>query len=161
MWNKWIFPNEEGETLATIREVAGHLWDQTRTAILRRSDAPDEFVAVRKAPAAGGVEALSQPYVVKAVAIQYHKADRPAGSRWDSIEIGQGLNVKTAGLVVGAKKTGVQDIGGFAADVWEGKTGQGDNLVALFWEDSSRGVGFNILSGASKAEALRVARSFP
>ena len=119
---------------------------------------PEEFVAVVKGPAQGGREALSQPFVVLGVNTRYFDPSGTPPSIRKGIFVEQHLLIgrpKDAGGV----KIGVEDIGGFEADVWHAKTLGGDDLVLVFWRDASRGVGFHVISFASKDETLRVARS--
>ena len=86
---------------------------------------PEEFVAVVKGPAQGGREALSQPFVVLGVNTRYFDPSGTPPSIRKGIFVEQHIFIgrpKSAGGV----KIGVEDIGGFEADVWQDKTLGGD-----------------------------------
>lgn len=119
----------------------------------------EEFVAVIKGPAPGGREALSKPLVVWGVNAHYSRAGATSPSDGKLIFVEQHLYIGRP-VDAGGVKLGVEDIGGLEADVWLDKNLAGDEIVSVAWEDSSRGVGVNITSLASKDETLRVARSF-
>ena len=169
----------DAERAAKIREAVQAQADQRNPQIMTLEEArevvpfqiltpeylpegyePEEFVAVKKGPESGGREALSKPFVVKGVSINYLKVVGPSGSRRESISIEQEVGGRPPGSVGGAEKASVEDIGGLSADVWKGEMMTGAALVAVFWVDPSRGVGTSIASGASVEETLRVARSF-
>ena len=169
----------EAERAAKIREAVQAQADQRNPQIMTLEEArevvpfqvltpeylpegyePEEFVAVKKGPESGGREALSKPFVVKGVSINYLKVVGPSGSHRESISIEQEVGGKPPRWVGGAEKAGAEDIGGLSVDVWKGELMTGAAFVAVFWVEPSRGVGTSIMSAASVEETLRVARSF-
>ena len=117
-------------------------------------------IVLLESPTEGGLATEANPLRVTGATLIYRNTQAGEVPSPAIIYFEQVLGRKVADFsVIGGTKDRVESVRGFDTDVWEASNIDGDSQILLAWEDSEKGIYYDMLTFLSDKETLLIARS--